>query len=267
VDFIDLLATLLVCLLAAIIFMTGVFLVGHRLRRYDIVDSAWGLAFITISTTALFVSSTMYVVDLLVYVLVLVWGLRLSNHIFARFRSMTSEDKRYVALRKKWRAGNENVAIFFRIYIVQALLATIICLPVIVIYSSIVDVSLSFVIVGSIIWAIGFAIEVLADLQLRRFIRNPQNKGQLMTAGLWRYSRHPNYFGELTLWWGVGIIALGAPFGWIGLVGPVVISYLIIFVSGVPLTEKAYIGRSGWAEYKQRTSVLVPWFVHKDTRA
>jgi steroid 5-alpha reductase family enzyme len=113
------------------------------------------------------------------------------------------------------------------------------------------------------VWVAGFTIETLADKQLRQFISNPANKGHLMTRGLWRYSRHPNYFGELTMWWGLGIIALGVPNGLIGLLGPALISHLIIFVSGIPPTEKAFQGRIGWDEYKRRTSVLVPWFVRQ----
>lgn len=261
---VDILSTYALCLAAAMVFMSGMFLVGRRLRRYDVVDVAWGLVFIVIATTSLVLSDVVTWVQLLAYLLVVIWGLRLSGHIYRRFRASSSEDKRYVELRRKWRSGNEDVAIYVRIYLVQAVLASIICLPVIVINSMNSELHLPFVVVGLIIWLIGFSIEVIADSQLRSFIRNPKHKGQLMTQGLWRYSRHPNYFGELTLWWGVAVIGLGASYGWIGLIGAIVISYLLIFVSGVPPTEKAFAGRPGWDEYKDKTSVLVPWFTKRD---
>jgi steroid 5-alpha reductase family enzyme len=246
--------------------MTGVFFVGRRLRRYDIIDSAWGLVFIVIASTSLIMSDTFSYVQLLTFGLVILWGLRLSRHIYRRFRASAHEDKRYVEMRRKWRSGNENVVIYFRIYVTQAILASLICVPVIIINSVNVEAALPFVIVGLTVWLIGFSIEAAADRELREFIRQPEHKGQLMTQGLWRYSRHPNYFGELTLWWGVGIIVLSVPYGWIGLIGPLLISYLLVFVSGVPPTEKAFAGRPGWTEYKSRTSILVPWVVKKNQR-
>lgn len=261
---IDLLSTFSLSLIAAIVFMSVMFVIGRRMRRYDIVDMAWGLVFIVVAVTSLLINQNTQLTSLVVLVLVAVWGIRLSSHIFRRIRSTNVEDKRYVEMRKKWQSGNEDLAIYLRIYITQALLATIVSLPVIAINSATVEVPSLFLIVGVLIWLFGFSIEAIADKQLRQFIRNPQNKGHLMTTGLWRYSRHPNYFGELTQWWAIGIIALGVPFGWIGLIGPIVISYLIIFVSGIPLMEKAFTGRNGWSDYQRRTSVLIPWFTGKD---
>ena len=263
-DFIGILPVYFASLLAALIFMRVMFVIGKRMHRYDIVDVAWGLVFIVITITSLLMSSVIHSAKILVLALVCVWGLRLSNHIYRRLRSTTTEDKRYVEMRKKWQSGNQDVAIFFRIYMVQAILASVICLPVIILNTSTPGVALPFIVIGLVIWIIGFVIEATADRQLRHFIRSSANKGKLMTRGIWRYSRHPNYFGEVTLWWGVGVIALGVPFGWIGLIGPALISYLIIFVSGVPPTEKAFAGRPGWDEYKRRTSVLIPWFVKSD---
>lgn len=261
----DLGMTLLVSLVAASVFMSLVFLVGRRLRRYDIVDVAWGLVFIVIAVTAVAFNQSYDLASILVLGLVMIWGFRLSYHIAQRIRATTMEDKRYVAMRSKWRSGNEDLAIYLRIYLTQGLLATIVSLPVLVIAVAPVAIPPPFLVVGLLLWLVGFSLEVLADRQLRRFIRNPAHKGQLMTAGLWRYSRHPNYFGELTQWWAIGLIGLALPLGWIGLIGPLLISYLIIFVSGVPPMEKAFAGRAGWDEYRRRTSVLIPWFVKVDS--
>ena len=112
--------------------------------------------------------------------------------------------------------------------------------------------------IGATIWIIGFLFESIGDAQLKRHLANPDSKAMLMTSGLWRYTRHPNYFGEATQWWGIWVIALGVPFGWVAIISPLVITYLLLFVSGVPLTEKRFEGRTGWNEYKQRTSKFIP---------
>ena len=263
---VTLLTVTLWSVLAALIFMGGVFVIGRHLKRYDSVDVAWGLVFIVIALTALFVSGAPHLASVVMTICILIWGLRLSTHIYRRLRASTSEDKRYVALRQKWQSGNEAVAVFFRIYMVQAILAVMVSAPVLVSAASPEAASPLFLFVGVIIWVIGLSLEAIADRQLRQFIRTPHPKGQLMTEGLWHYSRHPNYFGELLLWWGVGIMALGTAYGWIGLIGPIVISILIIFISGIPPTEKAFAGRAGWAVYKARTSVLIPWPVKKEAR-
>ena len=108
------------------------------------------------------------------------------------------------------------------------------------------------------VWLIGFFFEVVGDYQLKTFLANPKNKGKLMTPGLWRYTRHPNYFGEATMWWGIAIIALATPYGWVAIITPVLITYLLLFVSGVPMTEKSFAGKPGWDRYKRQTSIFLP---------
>ncbi len=255
----------LTSLAAAIIFMTVMFTVGHAKKRYDVVDMAWGLTFIVIALTSLGLrihSQTINhpVVLLIPTVLVVVWGLRLSIHIFRRLLSTSVEDKRYAELRAKWRGRNQSLNVFLRIYVLQAILASIIMVPVIIYNTTAEDPTRSLIVIGLIVWTIGFYFEAVSDRQLRNFIQNKSNKGKLMTSGLWALSRHPNYFGEVTQWWGIGIIVLSTSYGTLGLIGPAVISLLIIFVSGVPLTEKHFAGRPGWEAYKRRTSTLIPWF-------
>jgi steroid 5-alpha reductase family enzyme len=139
---------------------------------------------------------------------------------------------------------------------VQALLATIIALPVIILLMSVYIVVPAFILAGAIVWLIGFLIEAAADLQLEEYVTN--HPGKLMKTGLWKYSRHPNYFGEMMQWWGIGIMALSVDYGWLGLIGPLVLTFLLLFVSGVPLAEKRSEKREGWGAYKRRTSVIFP---------
>ena len=111
---------------------------------------------------------------------------------------------------------------------------------------------------GLLVWAVGFWCETLADAQLKRFLANPVNRGKLMTHGLWKYSRYPNYFGELTMWWGIALMSLGTAHGWVGLGGAAVITYLIVYVSGIPPKEKRLRKRPGWQKYILLTRLLVP---------
>jgi steroid 5-alpha reductase family enzyme len=119
-------------------------------------------------------------------------------------------------------------------------------------------------VVGLMLWLLGFFFESLADWQLDRFLKDPGNRGKVMDRGLWRYSRHPNYFGEVTMWWGIYTLALSVPGGWMSIIGPLTITYIILFVSGVPMTERFMEGNPVFTDYKRRTSVFIPWFPKKD---
>ena len=107
---------------------------------------------------------------------------------------------------------------------------------------------------GLLIWLVGFGFESIGDAELKQFIANPTNKGKLMTGGLWKYSRHPNYFGEVMQWWGIFVMALSVTNEWVLIVSPLTITILIVFVSGIPMTEKRYAGRPDWEEYKRQIS-------------
>ncbi len=259
------LSSLAIYLLAAVAFLSLVFVIARRIKRYDIIDAAWGLTFIVVALTSFFLSyqATPYLsVCMLVVLLVVIWGGRLSWHIGLRISNSQVEDPRYTELRKNWK-GNVSANIYFRIYIVQAILATTISIPIIHINLFNGSAWTIFTWVGLAIWSIGFTFEVIGDQQLNKFVIDKNNRGKIMQSGLWRYSRHPNYFGEITQWWGIGIIAIGVMPWWVGLIGPLTITFLILYISGVPPGEKRFEGRSGWSEYKAKTSVLVPLPVKK----
>lgn len=245
--------------LALVMFQSIIFSISRLVKRTDIVDAAWGPSFIV---AALFgMSLNTFGVGFganpqtIVTLLVTVWGGRLAWHIGRRFLQHTKEDRRYVELRKGWK-GNVALNTYVRIFVVQALLALVISIAVIHTNLSQFDELTAWTFLGVVMWLIGFAFESIGDGQLKKHLQT--NKGTLMTTGLWRYTRHPNYFGEALMWWGIFVISLGTPYGWIGCITPVVITYLLLFVSGIPPTEKAFEGRPGWAEYKKRTSVFLP---------
>ncbi len=251
-----LITSLIASLTAALIVVSLAFCVALiRGRRYDIIDVAWGLLFVAIAWTNAVINQANSV-GILVACMVTLWAMRLSFHIFRRWLSSTHEDRRYVELRQKWPARYRGLQMFTRVYIGQALLACVVALPVITLIQSHQSFGV-FVIIGAVIWLTGLVIETTADRQLRHFIASAK-PGGLMKEGLWSYSRHPNYFGEILVWWGIAIMGVGTQYALIGFIGAIVITSLIIFVSGIPPSERGMKTRQGWDDYKKHTSVLIP---------
>lgn len=250
-----------ICWLAALAVMLGLFVVAARRGRYDYVDIGWGLSFIAIALAGYgvnLVEGTITPIRTIVLLLVVVWGIRLSAHIGTRLRRSTQEDPRYVELRSRWKQVTKW-AIFVHIYVVQSILALLVSIPIV--HIQLIDHTpwSIWTSIGVLVWLFGFAWEGIGDRQLGAFIRRPENRGQLLQTGLWAYTRHPNYFGEITMWWGIACISLGTPYGWVGAGGAALITYLITFVSGVPLAEKRSSTKPGWKAYSQKTPKLIPF--------
>lgn len=225
-------------------------------KRNDIADIAWGLGFILLSWSAFFLSKTYSLTAFIVNILISIWGFRLAIHIYLRNKKK-KEDYRYEQWRKDW-GKFFLLRSYFQVYILQGIFLYFICLPSLFINKSEIS-SFGYVpFIGILVWSIGFLFESVSDKQLSDFIKNPQNKGKLIESGLWKYSRHPNYFGEVTQWWGIFIIALSFPNSFFTVIGPLTITILILFVSGIPLLEKKYEGRKDFEEYKKKTSIFFP---------
>lgn len=177
-------------------------------------------------------------------------------HISRRFVKSNTQDKRYTDLITKWPLGYRSLQIFFRLFVVQAFLAAVIILLLIAALTASVQLSyLTYV--GVAVWLIGFAVESIADYQLRRHLHS-NNRNTLMTYGLWKYSRNPNYFGEIMMWWGIAIVSFH-PSTWLwSFVGASTITLILCFVSGVPLAEKSLSNKKGWKLYKRTASALIP---------
>ena len=239
--------------------MTGWFVVSIIKRRNDIADVAWGLGFVMLAWLAFYLGG-FSARSLVVNGLVSVWGLRLAWHIFLR-NSKKKEDYRY----KKWGGVGwlAYVRSFVQVFLLQGALMLVIASPVVYVNLSANSGWGLLDWVGLVVWLIGFSFEVVADWQLKKFLEDKNNEGKIVRDGLWRYSRHPNYFGEVVMWWGLLVMALPIPGGWVTMVGPMMITYLILFVSGVPLLEEKYEGREDFEEYKRVTSVFIPWFPKK----
>lgn len=240
------------------LYMNLWFLLSLAKKRNDVADVAWGLGFVLITWVSFFLSGEAGARGILVGALVTIWGLRLAWHIHSRNQGQ-AEDYRYLAWRKQW--GNWfYLRSYFQVYILQGVFLFVIVLPVLLINKSAGSGLALTDVFGLLIWLFGFYFEVVGDAQLSRFIKSPGNKGKIMQDGLWAYTRHPNYFGEVTQWWGIWLIACGIPSGWLSIIGPITITFLILKVSGVPLLEEKMSKNPNFAEYKKRTSVFIPWF-------
>jgi steroid 5-alpha reductase family enzyme len=194
----------------------------------------------------------------LLTILVSLWGLRLSVHIFFRNKGK-SEDFRY-ALWRNENGSNWWWISFFKVFLLQGILLLIISTPLLTVQSkNIVNPFLLFEYVGMIIWFIGFFFESIGDYQLARFKSNPANKGKIVSSGLWRYTRHPNYFGDTVQWWGFFIFALSSGYWWT-VFSPLLMTILLLRVSGVTLLEEALTIRPGYEEYIRTTNAFFPWF-------
>lgn len=227
-------------------------------KRNDIADVAWGIGFVLIAWTSFFVSEENSFRSILVNILVSIWGIRLFLHIYLRNKGK-KEDYRYLAWRKEW-GKFFYLRSYFQVYILQGALLFLVIMPVLMINRNIGLPLNFFDIFGLMVWIFGFVFEVVGDWQLSQFVKKPSNKGCLMTTGLWKYTRHPNYFGEIVLWWGVWFMAISVPLGFMAIMGPLTITILILKVSGIPMLEKKMAENPDFIEYKRKTSMLIPWF-------
>lgn len=237
-------------------YMSLWFMVSLIKKRNDVADVAWGLGFVLLAWTSFFLSGDFGTRGILVNILVSIWGLRLAWHIHTRNKGK-AEDYRYEAWRKEWGQWF-YLRSYAQVYLLQGTLLFLIVFPVLLIQKNVGAALGALDAFGVAIWLFGFYFEVVGDAQLTRFIQDPTNKGKLMQSGLWAYTRHPNYFGEVTQWWGIWLLALSVPSGWLGIIGPLTISILILKVSGIPLLEKKMAEHPDFADYKRRVSVFIP---------
>ena len=241
------------------IFFTIGFLIAKKYDRLSIIDTFWGLSFMVIAGYNLIVGNK-NIGALIVTGLVFIWGIRLASHISIR-NFKKKEDYRYQNMRDKW--DNVWKTAYFRVFLLQGILMLIIAYPIIVINNA-KNINLNiYFLLGLILWIVGFLFETIGDYQLKEFIKNRTDSKKIMTKGLWSYTRHPNYFGEVTMWWGIFIIVFSLTKNIITVISPILITFLILKVSGVPLLEEKYKNREGFKEYKERTNKFFPWFPKK----
>lgn len=246
---------ILIFLVAIVVFIFSIFK-----KDNSIADICYSYGFMVAAVASLFLNDNPSVQKVIVTILVLTWGIRLSYRIYKK-NAGKPEDFRYAAWRELWSKSGKlyfYLRSLLQVFILQAAIAAIIVSPVVVF-----DGTSNYFYLGLSVWIFGFIFEAVGDYQLDKFIRS--GVGGIMTSGLWRYTRHPNYFGESTMWWGI-FIATFEPGRWWLIVSPLLITYLLRFVSGVPMLEKRWDEspdekiRKAWQEYKSKTNAMLPWF-------
>jgi steroid 5-alpha reductase family enzyme len=232
------------------------FAIGRRIGRYNVVDVTWGLGFVGVAAVAAVLGTGDLFRRLLLLVLVAVWGLRLAWHM-VRKSAGKGEDPRYDALlRGDFSAGT----VLRKIFLIQGVAGWVVSLPIQL--SAALGPTPSalcpVLVAGVAIWSVGIYFEAVGDHQLRRFKADPSNKGVVMDRGLWSWTRHPNYFGDASVWWGLWLASVA---GWISLVtvlSPALMTYFLVYATGARLLEKHMKDRPGFREYCSRTSFFVP---------
>jgi steroid 5-alpha reductase family enzyme len=234
-------------------------LLSLKLKDASIVDIFWGLGFVLIATTSYRLADGFADRKLLLTVLVVVWGGRLAGYL-ARRNIGKGEDYRYQAMRRRHGDRFPLVSLFL-VFGLQGVLMWIISLPLQAAQMAPQPDRLTPLDwLGVLLWGVGFLFETIGDRQLSRFKADPANRGKVMDRGLWAYTRHPNYFGDAVLWWGYFLIAAAAG-AWWTIVSPVVMTLLLMKVSGVALLEKTLVKtKPEYQDYVRRTSAFVPWF-------
>ncbi|MBY4128821.1 DUF1295 domain-containing protein [Rhodococcus fascians] len=230
-------------------------LIGARIGRHNVVDVTWGGGFVLIALIAAATGTGDAWRRVLLLVLVGVWGLRLALHVFRRSRGH-GEDPRYTELLSK-ATGNTTLYALRKIYLTQAVALWFVSLPLqvsAVAHGSVVAV----VVLGVLVWMLGWTFEAVGDAQLKAFKADASNKGKIMDRGLWSWTRHPNYFGDSAVWWGLFLVSASAWPGVFTLLSPIAMTYFLVFATGARLLERSMEKRPGYREYQQRTSYFLP---------
>ncbi len=248
----------LICLLASLGSMVALWLVSLKLRDVSIVDPYWGTGFVLVSWLAFALSQTTSTRMLLLCSLVTIWGLRLSAYLLWR-KMHHGEDHRYVSMREHHGKRFWWVSLV-TVFLLQGLILWLISLPVLLSANGAPSSPWSLLDgLGVLLWSVGIYFEAVGDWQLARFKAEPSNRGRVMNQGLWRYTRHPNYFGDFCVWWGIYLIAVGNGVWWT-IFSPLLMTMLLMRISGVSLLESTIEERRPeYAAYKASTSPFFPW--------
>jgi steroid 5-alpha reductase family enzyme len=248
-------ASLILFILVTLLWVLSVFI-----KNVSIVDLFWGLGFVIVNAFYFFISGDIHARKILLLILVTIWGLRLSMYLAWR-NIGKGEDFRYQEFRRNYGPTRYWWISYFQTFLLQGALIMLISLPLLGVNSGTQTDALYWLdFLGILIWVIGFAFEAGGDFQLSRFKQNPENKGKVLSSGFWKYTRHPNYFGDSAVWWSFAIFSVAAEGYW-QTIGSVLMTLLIIKVSGVALLEKSLNEtKPQYREYIRKTSSFFPWF-------
>jgi len=237
-------------------YMVLIYLIAQSVKNNSIVDIGWGLGFVIMTFILIISSEKIFPSMLILSLMILIWGIRLSFYIYQRNLGKP-EDFRYANWRKEWGKRQAWIA-FFKIFMLQGVIMWIVATPIMLVFFRNTPLPGLTGIAGIIIYLSGLIFEVIGDSQMKKFKTVPENQGKIITIGLWKYTRHPNYFGEALLWWGIGIYTFSVSGFWYCFISPVIITLLLRYVSGVPMLEEKYKNREDFRIYASRTSIFIP---------
>lgn len=242
-----------------IILMTLLWIVSIPLKNVSIVDPFWGIGFIVATSVYFFFEGEMLSRNILVYVLVSIWGLRLSIYLLIRNYGK-GEDFRYQEFRRQYGPNRYWWFSLFQVFLLQGALIMFVSLPILGVRTHTITNELNAIdYFAVLVWIVGFLFESIGDYQLARFKKDATNKGKVLNTGLWRYTRHPNYFGDAAVWWSFGLFSLSSGAYW-HIVGSILMTYLIIKISGVSLLETSLNkAKPKYKEYIAKTNAFLPW--------
>ncbi len=246
------------------------FLISHMRKNNSVADIAYGPAFIfaIIGLTVIQMShSVLSTYTVILFFLITIWAVRLSYRLYKRNHDRP-EDFRHRMQRELWMKRGKTyttIRTYIQLFVMQGVIISIILLPFTLSLATSPESS-TWLFIGLIIWIIGFYFETVGDNQLDTFVKTkPEHGKTIIDTGLWKYSRHPNYFGESLMWWAIAVIAIGATYSILPIISPILITCLILFVTGVPLVEKRFAGNPDWEAYKKRTNKFIPFRPKKNT--
>ncbi len=245
-----------------VLFMMMFFFTIAQIKNDNsLIDIAWGLGFVVIAVFTFYKYAELSDRQVLITLLVLLWGLRLSAYILLRNWGK-GEDFRYKQMRDSW-GDMHQIRAFFNIFLIQTVIMMIVAIPVVLVNTDYSRPASFFDYFGLGLWCFGFIFETMADYQKYSFRKNPENRDKVLNVGLWAYSRHPNYFGETLMWWGIYFIAFSTPLCYLAVISPLTMTIMLLFVSGVPLLEKKLMENPEYIIYMEKTPMFIPSLVIK----
>ena len=247
---------------AVFIFFNIYYVISILKNDFSIVDTAWSLSFLLIYLIGLYNNNFQASFKIIIIgTLTTIWSLRLSGYILYRNIKLGFEDYRYKKMRQGW-GDKANQVAYFRVFILQGLLALVIASPLYMIHSYSSNEKFGTLLdwLGLCMSLVGFLWEAIADQQKNKFKSNRNNKDKLCRDGLWKFSRHPNYFGEALFWWGIFVLCVQQIPWYLAIIGPALINFFLLKISGVNLLEKKYEKQSEFHNYKMTTNKFIPWF-------
>lgn len=251
-------------LIVTILAFTVLWAISLRTKNAAIADVYWGPGFVVIAGVHLLTGENFSTGQLAFAALIAIWGIRLGLHLWVRHSVSQGEDGRYALMRER---GGKNwpMKSLFSLFLVQAIVQWLIALPISLALTPLaVGEPGLWSRIGVLIFAVGITFETLADAALARFKRNPENSGKLLTTGLFAWSRHPNYFGEILIWLGLAIFAYSMSAASIVFLSPLLLAFLIVRASGIPPLEEILEQREGFDAWRTNTNALIPWPPKRD---